>query len=197
LLSVVIPIPVVPFMNCTSPVGVPLPEVGVTVAVRVMGVVEPCVTIVEDSVSDAVVGALPMTVTVNAVEVEGASLAPSPLKQATMGIEPGPNSLPVTFASVATELQLVLQEVAGTRFVVPSRISVQAYSWKLTVPSGGAIPPRPVAVTVAVSVVVGALEFTVVGLADPVVVLANCCGTLVQLLTRFAMLMLPRPVASL
>jgi hypothetical protein len=68
----------------------------------------------------------------------------------------------------------------------------------VTVPSGGATPPRPVAVTVALSVVLvdGVI---VLGFAVTVVVLANGViqVLLVQLFTRLAMLTLPRPTASL
>lgn len=74
------------------PVGVPLPEDGVTVAVNVIGVVEPTPIALVESVSPVVVEIVaPATVIVTAGEVEGASFAPSPLKQATTLSVPLPN----------------------------------------------------------------------------------------------------------
>ena len=66
----------------------------------------------------------------------------------------------------------------------------------MTVPRGGARLPRPVAVTVAVRVVVLAVVIEV-GLAAKVVVLGNCGVSLPQFVTRFSILTLPRPVAAL
>ena len=56
-LSVGWPICVVPLKKVTVPVGVPLPEVGVTVALIVMGLVEPTPILVGETVSAVVVAA--------------------------------------------------------------------------------------------------------------------------------------------
>src|SRR5208337_849498 len=95
------------------PVGVPLPEVGATVAVIVTGVLEPTCCVVGETVSVVVVGVV-LTVTVTAEDAEAMSLAPSPVKSAPTVCGPTPNAVPLT-DKVAVALQLVVQLVAGTR----------------------------------------------------------------------------------
>jgi hypothetical protein len=60
------------------------------------------------------------------VPVDGASLAASPPKQASMLVVFVPIAEPATFDKVAEELQLVVQPLAGTRFAVPKTVPVHA-----------------------------------------------------------------------
>jgi len=111
---------VIAAVSVTLPVKPPL---GVTVIVEVLPVVAPGLT---DTVVPATVkvgGAA--TVTVTAGDVEGASLAPSPLKQATTLGVPMPSWAPVIPDKEAAELQLVVQAVAGTRFADPNAVPLQ------------------------------------------------------------------------
>jgi hypothetical protein len=108
----------------TDPVGVPEPVVGATVAVITTGPLDPATTEVGEIVNVVVVGAT-ATVTVTAGDVEGASLAPSPLKQATTLGVPTPSWAPVIPDKEAAALQLVVQAVAGTRFADPNAVPLQ------------------------------------------------------------------------
>ena len=69
----------------------------------------------------------------------------------------------------------------------------------MTVPAGGGpaaeVSPLPVAVTVAVNVVLPVARMPV-GFAESVVVLANNGVAVFQLFTRLAMFGLPKPVAA-
>jgi len=183
------PVIVVPLeVNATVPVGTGGPA-GPIVAVKVTAVPNVDGFLLEVSV---VVEVALVTVT-EVVPLETASLAPSPLKQPTALFVPTPPSLlPVMPAKDA-----VAWPLPGTSAEVPSRVPLQAVpAWKATVPRGGAKLPRPVAVTVAVSVVVPTTEIEV-GLAARVVVLAKGVVTVFQSFTRFATFTLPRPVAAL
>jgi len=111
---------VIAAVSVTLPVKPPL---GVTVIVEVLPVFAPGLT---DTVVPATVkvGGT-ATVTVTAGDVEGTSLAPSPLKQATTLGVPAPSWAPVIPDKEAVELQLVVQAVAGTRFADPNAVPVQ------------------------------------------------------------------------
>ena len=59
-----------------------------------------------------------------AVALEGASLAPSPLKHATTLGAPAPICAPVTLGNDALALQLVVQLLAGTKPADPNAVPV-------------------------------------------------------------------------
>jgi hypothetical protein len=71
------------------------------------------------------VSAVCVTVTL-AVCDEGASLAPSPLKQAATLVMPAPIWAPVMPDAEAVALQLVVQPLAGTKFADANAVPVQA-----------------------------------------------------------------------
>ncbi len=124
-LSVPLPTAVPPLTKkFTDPVGVPEPVVGAAVAVITTGPLDFTTTEVGEIVNVVVVGTA-ATVTVTAGDVEGASLAPSPLKQATTLSVPVPSCAPVIPDKEAVALQLMVQAVAGTRFADPNAVPVQ------------------------------------------------------------------------